>query len=92
MPSKNKIIISLLLTALFLTALFLVLFFSIKLWFDWDFITISSHGFFAILICIIMSFIIGSGLMALAFFSSKYGYDENVDHDLESLIDKYKKL
>ena len=41
--------------------------------------------------CIVMSFIIGSGLMALAFFSSKHGYDENVDHDLESLIDKYKK-
>ena len=45
-----------------------------------------------ILICIVMSLIIGSGLMALAFFSAKHGYDENVDHDLESLIDKYKKL
>ena len=84
--TKNKIII-----ALFLIVLSLVLFFSIKLWFNWDFITISSHGFFAILICVVMSFVIGSGLMALAFFSSKYGYDEKVDHDLESLIDKYKK-
>jgi len=84
--SKNKIII-----ALFLIVLSLVLFFSIKLWFNWDFITISDHGFFAITICIVMSFIIGSGLMALAFFSSKYGYDEKVDHDLESLIDKFKK-
>ena len=84
--SKNKIII-----ALFLIVLSLVLFFSIKLWFNWDFITISSHGFFAILICVVMSFVIGSGLMALAFFSSKYGYDEKVDHDLESLIDKFKK-
>ena len=84
--SKNKTII-----ALFLIVLSLVLFFSIKLWFNWDFITISDHGFFAITICIVMSFIIGSGLMALAFFSSKYGYDEKVDHDLESLIDKFKK-
>ena len=41
----------------------------------------------AIIVCAVMSFIIGSGLMALAFFSSKYGFDEKVDHDLESLID-----
>ena len=79
--TKNKIIIS-----LFLAVLFLVLYFAVKLWFNWDFISISNHGFFAIVICIVMSFIIGSGLMALAFFSSKHGYDEKVDHDLESLI------
>ena len=84
--TKNKIIIS-----LFLVVLLIVLYFSIKLWFNWDFIMISNHGLFAIAICIVMSFIIGSGLMALAFFSSKNGYDEKVDHDLESLIDKYKK-
>ena len=84
---KNKIIIF-----VFLLVLFLVSFFSIKLWINLDFIDISSHGVFAILICIVMSLIIGSGLMALAFFSAKHGYDENVDHDLESLIDKYKKL
>ena len=84
--TKNKIIIS-----VFLAVLFIVLFFSIKLWFSWDFIKISSHGLFAIIICVVMSFIIGSGLMALAFFSSKYGYDDKVDHDLESLIDKFKK-
>ena len=84
--TKNKIII-----ALFLAVLLLVLYFAVKLWFNWDFISISNHGFFAIVICIVMSFIIGSGLMALAFFSSRYGYDEKVDHDLESLIDKYKK-
>ena len=84
---KNKIIIF-----VFLLVLFLVSFFSIKLWINLDFINIRSHGIFAILICIVMSLIIGSGLMALAFFSAKHGYDENVDHDLESLIDKYKKL
>ena len=84
---KNKIIIF-----VFLLVLFLVSFFSIKLWINLDFINISSNGIFAILICIVMSLIIGSGLMALAFFSAKHGYDENVDHDLESLIDKYKKL
>ena len=84
---KNKII-----TLIFLVVLFLVSFFSIKLWISLDFINISLHGIFAILICAVMSLIIGSGLMALAFFSSKYGFDEDVDHDLESLIDKHKKL
>ena len=84
--TKNKIILF-----LFLVVLSIVLFFSIKLWFSWDFIKISHHGLFAIAICVVMSLIIGSGLMALAFFSSKYGYDDKVDHDLESLIDKFKK-
>jgi len=84
--TKNKLII-----AHFLAVVLLVLYFAVQLWFNWDFISISNHGLFAIVICIVMSFINGSGLMALAFFSSKHGYDENVDHDLESLIDKYKK-
>ena len=83
---KNKII-----TSIFLAVLSIVSFFSLKLWINLDFINISPHGIFAILICIVMSFVIGSGLMALAFFSSKYGYDEKVDNDLETLMDKYKK-
>lgn len=76
----------------FLTVLIITLFFSIKLWLNLDFIDISTNGMIAIIVCAVMSFIIGSGLMALAFFSSKYGFDEKVDHDLESIIDKYKKL
>ena len=76
----------------FLTVLIITSFFSVKLWLNLDFIDISTNGMIAIIVCAVMSFIIGSGLMALAFFSSKYGFDEKVDHDLESLIDKYKKL
>ena len=84
---KKKIIIF-----TFFAVFLIISFFSMKLWNNLDFIDISIDGIFAIFICAIMSFIIGSGLMALAFFSSRYGYDEKVDHDLETLIDRYKKL
>ena len=30
--------------------------------------------------------------MGLAFFSSRFGFDEQVNHDLESLLEKHKKL
>ena len=83
---KKKII-----TFTFLTALLVVSFFSIKFWNKLDFIEISTNGLLAIFICAIVSFVIGSGLMALSFFSSRFGYDDKVDHDLETLIDRYKK-
>jgi len=57
-----------------------------------DFVDISSGGLLAISICIILSLILGCGLMALAFFSSRFGFDDRVDHDLESIIEKHKKL
>jgi len=28
--------------------------------------------------------------MSLAFFSSRHGFDEQVDHDLETLFEKFK--
>ncbi len=84
---KRKIIVF-----TFFVVFLVVSFFSIKLWNNLDFIDISRNGVFAIFIFAIMSFIIGSGLMMLAFFSSRHGYDEKVDHDLEALIDRYKKL
>ena len=34
--------------------------------------------------------LLGSGLMSLAFFSSRHGFDEQVDHDLEDLFKKFK--
>ena len=84
---KKKIIIF-----TFFAVFLIISFFSMKLWSNLDFIDISTNGVFAIFIFAIMSFIIGSGLMVLAFFSSRHGYDEKVDHDLEALIDRYKKL
>jgi|TARA_B100001540_G_scaffold279272_1_gene267988 hypothetical protein len=57
-----------------------------------DFINISTNGIVAISICIIVSLLLGFGLMGLAFFSSRFGFDEQVNHDLESLLEKHKKL
>jgi hypothetical protein len=34
--------------------------------------------------------LLGSGPMSLAFFSSRHGFDEQVDHDLEDLFKKFK--
>ena len=82
---KNIIIIT------FFVVLTVISYFSLKLWNNLDFIDISTNGVLAIFVCAILSFIIGSGLMALAFFSSRYGYDEKVDHDLDTLLDRHKK-
>ena len=57
-----------------------------------DFIDISANGLLAITFCIIISLILGFGLMTLVFFSSRFGFDDQVDHDLESLLEKHKKL
>ncbi len=84
---KKKIII-----LSFSLTLLIVIVFSLKLWFNMDFINISTNGIVAISICIIVSLLLGFGLMGLAFFSSRFGFDEQVNHDLESLLEKHKKL
>ena len=66
--------------------------FSVKMWLSMDFIDISTNGLIAIIACIIVSLLLGCFLMALAFFSSRFGFDDQVDHDLESIIEKHKKL
>jgi len=76
----------------FILTLFVSIVFSVKMWFHMDFIDISANGFLAIIICVIVSLILGSFLMGLVFFSSRFGFDDRVDHDLDSVIDKYKKL
>tara|TARA_B100001741_G_scaffold239657_1_gene200660 strand:- start:38 stop:295 length:258 start_codon:yes stop_codon:yes gene_type:complete len=83
---KKKIIIF-----SFILVLLITIIFSLKLWFDMYFINISTNGILAITICIIVSLILGFGLMGLAFFSSRFGFDEQVNHDLESLFEKHKK-
>tara|TARA_B100000686_G_C15922470_1_gene540254 strand:- start:143 stop:319 length:177 start_codon:yes stop_codon:yes gene_type:complete len=57
-----------------------------------DFVSISTNGVLAIFFCIIFSLILGCGLMGLLFFSSRSGFDDQVDHDLEILLEKHKKL
>ena len=84
---KKKIIIF----SFFLT-LCVSIIFSVKMWLSMDFIDISTNGLIAITACIIVSLLLGCFLMALAFFSSRFGFDDQVDHDLESIIEKHKKL
>ena len=83
---KKKIII-----LSFFLILLITIIFSLKLWFNMDFINISTNGIVAISLCIIVSLLLGFGLMGLAFFSSRFGFDEQVNHDLESLFEKHKK-
>ena len=76
----------------FILVLLISIFFSFKLWFNMDFINISTNGVLAIIFCIIISLILGFGLMTLVFFSSRFGFDDQVNNDLESLLEKNKKL
>ena len=41
-------------------------------------ISLSIHGWFAIIVGVISSFLLGGGLMALSFHSAKSGYDVKV--------------
>ena len=62
------------------------------MWLSMDFIDISTNGLIAIIAFIIVSLLLGCFLMALAFFSSRFGFDDQVDHDLESIIEKQSLL
>ena len=41
-------------------------------------ISLSIHGWFAIIVGVLSSFLLGGGLMALSFYSAKSGYDAKV--------------
>jgi hypothetical protein len=71
-------------------ALIIVTFFAINLWLQMSDVTISFNGKMAIFIGAFFTILLGSGLMSLAFFSSRHGFDEQVDHDLETLFEKFK--
>ncbi|GGE45198.1 hypothetical protein GCM10011367_19970 [Marinicauda pacifica] len=43
--------------------------------------TMSVHGWIALILGVILSLLIGGGLMALVFFSSRRGYDD-MDNDV----------
>jgi len=53
-------------------------------------VTISHNVKIAIFIGAFFTILLGSGLMSLAYFSSKNGFDDQVDHDLDSLVEKLK--
>ena len=73
-----------------ISALILITTCAINLWLQMSEITISYNGKIAIFIAAFFTILLGSGLMSLAYFSSKNGFDDQVDHDLDSLIEKLK--
>ena len=72
MSLKGKILafclISLLVVAASITAL---------VWTRMGEVSISVHGFLALGLGVLLTFALGVGLMALVFFSNRYGYDVN---------------
>ena len=69
--------------------LIVITFFAIDLWLKMSDVEISDNGMMAIFIGAFFTILLGSGLMALTFFSSRYGFDDQVDHDLERLLKKH---
>ena len=70
-------------------ALLLVTFFAIDLWFEMSDVQISNNGMIAIFVGSFFTILLGAGLMTLTFFSSRNGFDDQVDNDLDSLFKKY---
>ena len=69
--------------------LLLVTFFAIDLWLEMSDVQISNNGIIAIFVGSFFTILLGAGLMTLTFFSSRNGFDDQVDNDLESLFKKY---
>ena len=69
--------------------LLLVTFFAIDLWLEMSDVQISNNGMIAIFVGSFFTILLGAGLMTLTFFSSRNGFDDQVDNNLESLFKKY---
>ena len=67
-------------------ALLLVTFFAIDLWFGMSDVQISNNGMIAIFVGSFFTILLGASLMTLTFFSSRNGFDDQVDNDLDSLF------
>ena len=81
---------TLFLIILAIVTVILITIFAINLWLQMSDVTISYNGKIAIFVGAFFTILLGSGLMSLAFFSSRHGFDEQVDHDLEALFKKFK--
>ena len=64
--------------------------FAINLWLQMSDVQISYNGLVTIFVGAFFTILLGAGLMSLVFFSARYGFDEQVDHDLESLLERHK--
>ena len=81
---------NLLLIILAIFTVILITIFAINLWLQMSDVTISHNGKITIFVGAFFTILLGSGLMSLAYFSSKNGFDDQVDHDLDSLLKKLK--
>tara|TARA_E500000318_G_scaffold50964_1_gene47701 strand:- start:1887 stop:2126 length:240 start_codon:yes stop_codon:yes gene_type:complete len=73
---RNVILLALVLLSLLAGALWGVW----EVWFAVEDVEMSIHGFIALAIGSIFTLLLGGGLMFLAYYSSKHGYDERVIH------------
>ena len=81
---------TLFLIILAISAVILITIFAINLWLQMSDVTISYNGKIAIFVGAFFTILLGSGLMSLAYFSSKNGFDDQVDNNLDSLLEKLK--
>ena len=71
-------------------ALVIITVFAINLWLQMSDVQISYNGSVAIFVGAFFTILLGAGLMSLVFFSARHGFDEQVDHDLENLLERHK--
>ena len=71
------------------TALVAAIWGASEVWFGTEEVDIGFHGGFALILGVFGSLLLGGSLMALLFFSSRYGYDEQVfSEDKENELDR----
>lgn len=73
---RNVILLVVILFSLLASALWGVW----EMWFSIEDVDISIHGFIALALGAFFTLLLGGGLMWLAYFSSKHGYDERTIH------------
>lgn len=73
MTRKGLLLIVTLGALLFLSAIYAVF-----VWLDLGDVEISGHGIAAMTLGVVLSFLVGGGLMALTFYSNRHGYDDDV--------------
>lgn len=54
-------------------------------------VTLSGHGIAAMAAGLVLTLVVGCGLMALLFFSNKHGHDERVHHLVDDRQDEDEK-
>jgi hypothetical protein len=65
---------------------------AVSAWTSTSGVVISEQGWIAISLGTFFSLIVGSGLMALVFYSSRHGYDEAVDEFSASRRERAKRM